>query len=115
MDNIKAIKAELIIELANGPIAPDADEVLAKKGITVVPDILANAGGVGVSYLEQVQNAYSYYWKETAILVQLEEMMRTAFAQVWEQKEKYKIDIRMGAYALAVERVAQAMRDRGLS
>ena len=81
--------------------------------MTVVPDILANAGGVGVSYLEQVQNSYNYYWKEEDVLKQLEEMMRKSFKQVWEQKEKNKTDVRMGAYVLAVERVAQSMRDRG--
>ncbi len=113
LDNVESIKAELIIELANGPITPDADEVLYKKNITVVPDILANAGGVGVSYLEQVQNAYNYYWKEQDVLTQLEEMMRGSFEQSWAQKEKNNTDLRMGTYALAVERVAQAMRDRG--
>lgn len=115
LDNVESLKANLIIELANGPITPDADEVLFKKGVTVAPDILANAGGVGVSYLEQVQNSYNYYWKENDVLQQLEEMIRLSFAQAWEQKEQFKTDLRMGAYALAVERVAQAMRDRGLN
>jgi glutamate dehydrogenase/leucine dehydrogenase len=113
LDNVSKIKAPLIIELANGPIALDADEVLAKKGITVVPDILANAGGVGVSYLEQTQNAYNYYWSEEHVLEELQKMMIKAFNEVWTKKEQNKTDVRMGAYALAVERVAQAMRDRG--
>jgi glutamate dehydrogenase/leucine dehydrogenase len=113
LDNVNSIKASLIIELANGPVALDADEVLAKKGIVVVPDILANAGGVGVSYLEQVQNSANYYWTEEHILDELKQMMISAFEKVWAKKEYNKTDVRMGAYALAVERVAQAMRDRG--
>ncbi len=113
LDNVNKIKAPLVIELANGPINLDADEVLAKKNITVVPDILANAGGVGVSYLEQTQNAYNYYWSESHVLEELQKMMIKAFDEVWTKKEQYKTDVRMGAYALAVERVAQSMRDRG--
>lgn len=111
--NVDLIEAELVVELANGPITLDADEVLAKNEITVIPDILANAGGVAVSYFEQVQNAYNYYWTEEEVLGKLKEIMVTSFNQVWEKKEQYKTDVRMGAYALAVERVAQSMRDRG--
>ncbi len=113
LDNVNEVKAELIIELANGPITPDADHILSAKNVVIVPDILANAGGVAVSYLEQVQNAYNYYWKEEKVLQELEEIMRNSFNEVWEQKENFKTDLRMGAYALSVERVAQAMRDRG--
>jgi len=113
LDNVQNLKTQMIIELANGPITLEADGVLHNNGVTVVPDVLANAGGVAVSYLEQVQNAYNYYWKEEEVLNKLEEMMRTAFQQVWDKKEQYKTDVRMGAYSLAVERVAQAMRDRG--
>jgi len=113
LDNVNNIKAQLISELANGPITVDADEVLIKNNITVVPDILANAGGVMVSYFEQVQDAYNYYWKEDEILKRLEEKMRESFDDVWKKKEQYKTDLRMGAYALAVERVAEAMKDRG--
>ena len=113
-DNAEKIKAKLIIELANGPITPEADSILAKNKIEVVPDILANAGGVAVSYFEQVQNAYSYYWKEEDVLEKLKALMVSAFNDVWSRKEKYKCDIRISAYILAVERVAQAMRDRGL-
>ena len=112
-ENANAVKAKLIVELANGPITPEADEILVKKSIPVVPDILANAGGVAVSYLEQVQNAVIYYWKEEHVLEALEEMMVKAFNDVWAKKEEHKTTLRMGAYALAVERVAQAMKDRG--
>ena len=113
LDNVKKIKAKLIIELANGPITLVADDVLSSDGIEVIPDVLANAGGVVVSYLEQVQGATNYYWKEEEVLQKLEEIMRRSFVQTWEEKTKYKTDMRMGAYALAIERVAQAMRERG--
>lgn len=112
-ENVDSIKAKLIVEVANGPITPEADEVLSKKNIMVVPDILANAGGVTVSYLEQVQNAYGYYWKEDKILERLEELMTVAFHSVWKEKMHYNVSMRMGAYALALKRVAEAMRARG--
>ena len=110
----KEIKAKVIIELANGPITPEADKILAEKNVIVVPDILANAGGVTVSYFEQVQNAYTYYWEEDDILEKLKKVMVTAFNEIWEEKEKYGTTLRMGAYALAVQRVSLAMKDRGL-
>jgi glutamate dehydrogenase/leucine dehydrogenase len=112
-DNVNQIKARMILELANGPITPEADEILKKKNVLVVPDILANAGGVAVSYFEQVQNAYGYYWKEQEVLDKLKETMADAFDEAWKEKENYQTTLRMGAYALAVKRVAQAMKDRG--
>lgn len=112
-ENAGAVKAKLVVELANGPVTPEADEILEKKNILVVPDILANAGGVVVSYFEQVQNAYGYYWEENEVLEKLEKTMSGAFEEVWREKEKYQTSMRMGAYALAVERVARAMKDRG--
>jgi glutamate dehydrogenase/leucine dehydrogenase len=112
-DNADSIKAKVILELANGPITPEADEILKNKGVLIVPDILANAGGVAVSYFEQVQNAYGYYWSEKEVLERLKEVMENAFSEVWEKKEEYKTDMRTGAYILAISRVAQAMRDRG--
>lgn len=112
-DNAPSIKAKLIVELANGPITGEADEILSRKGILIVPDILANAGGVAVSYIEQVQNAYNFYWTKDKVLRKLEGIMCRSFAEIWETKEKYKTDLRTAAYILAVERVAQAMRDRG--
>ena len=111
--NVNAIQAKLIVEVANGPITPEADEILEKKNILVVPDILANAGGVIVSYLEQVQNAYGYYWTEEKILKRLMHIITEAFEEAWKEKEKYRTVLRMGAYALAVKRVAEAMKDRG--
>jgi len=112
-ENVDKLKTKLIVELANGPITPEADKVLNEKNILVIPDILANAGGVAVSYLEQVQNAYAFYWTEEEVLVKLKELMDRAFESVWVEKEKYKTSMRMGAYALGVSRVAQAMKDRG--
>ena len=112
-ENVESVKAKLIVELANGPVTPEADEILNKKDILVIPDILANAGGVAVSYLEQVQNAYAFYWSEEEVLAKLKELMDKAFIETWEQKEKYNTSMRMGAYALGVSRVAQAMKDRG--
>ena len=113
MENVAGINSKLIVELANGPITPEADKVLYEKGIVVVPDILANAGGVAVSYFEQVQNSYGYYWDEDHVLKRLERIMRTSFDESWELKNKYKTSLRFGAYALAVKRVADAMVDRG--
>ena len=115
LENASSIKAQLIIELANGPITQEGDEILARSGAVVVPDILANAGGVAVSYFEQVQNAYNYYWEEQDVLERLEKIMVDSFNAVWEKKEKYNSDLRTGAYALAVERIGQAMKDRGMA
>ena len=111
--NQAAVQAKYIVELANGPVTPEADAGLFERGIVVVPDILANAGGVTVSYYEQVQNAANFYWEEPAILAMLEKAMRTAFAKVAEYQERYSTTCRMAAYVLAVERVARAMQDRG--
>lgn len=112
-DNADDVSAKIIIELANGPITPEADMVLNKKNILIIPDILSNAGGVVVSYFEQVQNNYGFYWSEQEVLHKLEETMVRSFNEVWQEKEKYQTSMRMGAYALAVKRVAAAMKDRG--
>ncbi|MFZ3031474.1 MAG: Glu/Leu/Phe/Val dehydrogenase [Candidatus Moraniibacteriota bacterium] len=111
--NKEEVQAKYIVELANGPVTPEADQWFFEKGIVVVPDILANAGGVTVSYYEQVQNASNFYWEEAQILGMLEKTMRTAFTKVAEYQERYNTSFRMGAYALAVERVVQAMKNRG--
>lgn len=111
--NAQDVQAKLIVEIANGPVTPEAEEILLEKGIMVVPDILANAGGVTVSYFEQVQNALNYYWTEAEVNARLKEKMEAAFDAVWNEKERYNVSVRMGAYLVAVERVAQAMQDRG--
>lgn len=112
-NNAEDIKAKIILELANGPVTAEADEILKKKGVLVLPDILANAGGVTVSYFEQVQNTYGLYWSEREVLGKLEAVMVKSFGDVWERKERFGADMRTGAYLLALDRVAQAMRDRG--
>jgi glutamate dehydrogenase/leucine dehydrogenase len=112
-DNAPSIKAKLIVELANGPVTEEAADILNRKDILIVPDILANAGGVAVSYIEQVQNAYNFYWTKDKVQRKLEEIMRRSFEQIWEIKEEHKTTLRTAAYILAVRRVAEAMKDRG--
>lgn len=109
----KELKAKLIVELANGPITVEAEEILKKKGVTIVPDILTNAGGVVVSYFEQVQNAYGYYWSEKEVLQKLEDIMRRSFDEVWGVSEEKKTTLRNSAYIIAVSRIVEAMKDRG--
>lgn len=111
--NANKIKAKIVLELANGPTTPDADVTLFKKGIIVIPDILANAGGVTVSYFEWVQNITGYYWSEEEIYQKLDQNMTKAFWDIITTAEKYKVEPRMGAYVVAVKRVADAVKIRG--
>ncbi len=112
--NVGQVKAKIIAELANGPTTPGADRVFADQGVFLVPDILANAGGVTVSYYEWVQDQYSFFWSETKINDTLEQAMHTAFESVHETAKRYDTDMRTGAYILAVDRVAEATRVRGI-
>jgi glutamate dehydrogenase (NAD(P)+) len=112
--NVGRVKAKIIAELANGPTTPGSDRVLADEGVFLIPDILANAGGVTVSYYEWVQDQYSFFWSEHQINETLEQTMRTAFKSVYETAQRYDTDMRTGAYILAVDRVAEATRVRGI-
>jgi glutamate dehydrogenase (NAD(P)+) len=112
-NNAGNIKAKLICELANGPTTPDADRILFDKGVYVIPDFLANAGGVTVSYFEQVQNTYNYYWPLDQIHKQLDRRMTDAFRDVYEMARKTKTHNRLAAYMVAVQRVADACKVRG--
>jgi glutamate dehydrogenase/leucine dehydrogenase len=112
-DNAEKIQAKLILEVANGPVTNEADEILNNKKIVIVPDILANAGGVATSYFEQVQNAMNYYWTEKEVLAKLAPLMEESAEAVWNTTKEYKTSLRMGAYAVAVKKVAEAMKDRG--
>lgn len=110
--NVSQVKARLIIELANGPITPEADIKLEKKGVVVIPDILANSGGVIVSYFEWVQNLQNYYWDEKENIGKLKKIIENSFNEVWDKKEDLGISTRLAAYAVAVERVAKAEKLR---
>jgi glutamate dehydrogenase (NAD(P)+) len=112
--NVGRVKAKIIAELANGPTTPGSDEVLFDQGVFLVPDILANAGGVTVSYYEWVQDQYSFFWTEKQINETLEQTIRTAFNSVHETAAHHGTDMRTGAYILAVDRVAEATRVRGI-
>src|SRR5215212_8748918 len=114
LSNVGQVKAKIIAELANGPTTPGADRVLEDEGVFLLPDILANAGGVTVSYYEWVQDQNSFFWSEKQINETLEQTMRTAFNSVHETAERYKTDMRTGAYILAVGRVAEATSVRGI-
>lgn len=113
-ENAGRIKAQAVIELANGPTTPEADEVLRSAGVDVVPDILANAGGVTVSYFEWVQNLMNYYWTESEVLEKLKPIMLSSFEAVWEMAQRHKIDLRTAAYVVATGRIAEAMQARGM-
>lgn len=112
--NASGIKAKIICEGANGPTTATADEILADKKVFVIPDILANAGGVTASYFEWVQDRQGYFWKESAVNEQLEFILREAFESVVDFSETHKVNNRIAAYMLAISRVAHTIRLRGI-
>ena len=112
--NADRVRARIVVEGANGPTTPAADEILEDNGILVLPDVLANAGGVVVSYFEWVQGLAEYFWSEDEVNAKLNEIVRRAFDETWEVYEKRGVSMRLAAYGLAVQRVAEATTTRGL-
>ena len=114
-ENVGSISqnVKVIAEGANGPTTPDADSALAERGILVIPDFLANAGGVTCSYFEQVQSNMNYFWEKDEVLGKLDLRMTAAFVAVSELARKRNMNMRDAAYFIAIRRVAQACRDRG--
>ena len=113
-DNVEDVQAPIIIEAANGPIWPGADEQLADRGVTVVPDILANAGGVTVSYFEWVQNRQHYKWNLDRVRQELDRVLSNAFEEVWAEAAKRKVSLRTAAYLVAIQRVFHATQLAGI-
>ena len=113
VENAAKIKARICCELANGPTTPEADDILFDNGVFVLPDFLANAGGVTVSYFEQVQNTYNFYWPLSEVHQRLDEKMTRAFSGVYQMHKREKVNMRLAAYLVAVARVAEACKLRG--
>jgi glutamate dehydrogenase (NAD(P)+) len=112
--NAAQVKASILCEGANGPVTPSADAILEDKGVLILPDVLANAGGVVVSYFEWVQGLQEYFWKETEVNAKLNDIMSRAFEETWGTAESRRMPMRVAAYGLAVQRVAEATVTRGI-
>ena len=106
--------SKIMVVGANGPTTAAASKMLSERGVTIVPDILANAGGVTVSYFEWVQNRMGYFWTEEIVNSRLEQIMVQAFTEVRQTAEKYEVDLRTAAYILSIDRVASVYRMRGI-
>jgi glutamate dehydrogenase (NAD(P)+) len=113
-ENAAKVRARMICEGANGPVTPAADEILEERGILVLPDVLANAGGVVVSYFEWVQGLQEYFWREDEVNAKLNDIMVRAFEETWATRERWSTSLRLAANGLAVQRVAEATTTRGL-
>lgn len=113
-DNALKIKCQVILELANGPVTPDADEILYKNGVHVVPDILANSGGVTVSYFEWLQNRENKKWSKEEVMEKLKPVMAGSFKAIWDKHTDLDTDLRRSAFAIAIERIAAAIKVKGL-
>jgi glutamate dehydrogenase (NAD(P)+) len=112
--NADQVKASIVCEGANGPVTPSADAILEDRGVLILPDVLANAGGVVVSYFEWVQGLQEYFWKESEVNAKLNDIMSRAFEETWETAEERNVPMRVAAYGLAVQRVAEATITRGI-
>jgi glutamate dehydrogenase (NAD(P)+) len=113
-ENADRVRATIVCEAANGPVTPAADDILDGRGILVLPDVLANAGGVVVSYFEWVQGLQEYFWKEYEVNAKLSDIITNAFEETWSTRERHGTNMRMAAYGIAVQRVAEATTIRGL-
>jgi glutamate dehydrogenase (NAD(P)+) len=113
-ENADRVRAKIICEGANGPVTPAADEILEDRGVLILPDILANGGGVVVSYFEWVQGLQEYFWKEAEVNAKLNDIVSKAFDETWATREAHQTSMRVAAYGLAVQRVAEATVTRGI-
>jgi glutamate dehydrogenase (NAD(P)+) len=113
-DNADKVKARIVVEGSNGPTTPSADEILEANGVLILPDVLANAGGVVVSYFEWVQGLQEYFWKEAEVNAKLNDIVTRAFNETWATMESRSVAMRTAAYGLAVQRVAEATVTRGI-
>jgi glutamate dehydrogenase (NAD(P)+) len=110
----KRTTAKLVLEGANGPTLPKADDILAERGVLVVPDVICNAGGVTVSYFEWVQDFSSFFWSEDEINLRLDKIMVDALKKIWDTADRHKITLRTATFAVACERILMAREERGL-